>query len=280
LKKEAITVEENKKVILTGLIVVLIVAAGIVVYFLFFQKGKGEPTAQEMTSQKPAQALQEESIQDEQELGEFAQLELDKSDGIVRDLSRELSVHPKLARWLMSGDLVRRFVAAIDNVANGMSPRPQLDFFSPKGEFQTVKRGKDYILDPETFRRYDDIADVFLSLDTEESVKLYRRLKPLFQRAYKDLGYPEEDFDKTLFRAIVELLKVPIIEWDIKLNKDVVTYTLADPKLEGMSDAQKHLIRMGYENVHIIQEKLRELAQEMGFSDDRLPRPQDYIPEY
>ncbi len=272
--------EENKRVILTGLIIILIVAVGIGAYFLFFQRGKGGPTTQESTAQKPAQTLQEESIQDEQELGEYAQLELDKSDGIVRDLARELSTHPKLARWLMSGGLVRRFVAAVDNVANGMSPRPQMDFFSPKGEFQTVKRGRDHILDPESYHRYDDITDVFLSLDSEESVKLYRQLKPLFQRAYKDLGYPEEDFDQTLYRAIVELLKVPIIEWDIKLKKDVVTYTLADPKLEDMSDAQKHLIRMGSENVHIIQEKLREFAKEMGFSVDRLPRPQNYIPEY
>ena len=124
------------------------------------------------------------------------------------------------------------------------------------------------------------MADVFLSLDTGESVKMYRQLKPLVQKSYADLGYPGEDFDQTIYRAIVELLEVPVIETDIKLKKDVVTYLLADPKLEDMSEAQKHLIRMGAENVHIIQEKLREIAKALGFSSDRLPRPKSYIPEY
>ncbi len=215
-----------------------------------------------------------------EELGEYAQVELDESDGIVRDLARELSTHPKLARWLMSEDLLHRFVAAVDNVANGMSPRPQMDFFSLEDEFKAIKRGKDYILDPESFRRYDAVADVFLSLDTSESVKMYRQLKPLIQRSYADLGYPGEDFDQTIYRAIVELLEVPVIETDIKLKKDVVTYVLADPKLEDMSEAQKHIIRMGAENVHIIQEKLREIAQALGFAAVRLPKPKNYIPEY
>jgi len=271
--------EENKKVILTGLIFILIVAAGVAAYFLFFRKGGGESRAEALAEQ-PVQAAQEESLRGPEELGEFAQIELDQSDGIVRDLARELSSHPKLARWLMSGDLVRRFVAAVDNVANGMSPRSQMDFFSSTGEFKTVKRGKDDILDPESFRRYDDIADAFLSLNTGDAVRLYRQLKPLFQKSYQELGYPGQDFDQTLFRAIVELLKVPVIDHEIKLKKDVVTYVFADPSLENMSEAQKHLIRMGSENAHIIQEKLREVALELGFSAERLPRPKDYIPEY
>lgn len=271
--------EENKKVILTGLIFILIVA-GVAAYFLFFHKGGDESPSEAVTGQKPLQTSPEESLQVPEERGEYAQVDLDESDGIVRDLARELSVHPKLARWLMSQDLARRFVAAVDNVANGMSPRSQMDFFSPKGEFKVVRRGRDHILDPESFHRFDDIADVFLSLDTKESVKLYRQLKPLFQKSYEELGYPGEDFDQTLFRAIVELLKVPVIENDIKLRKDVVTYVLADPKLENMSDAQRHLLRMGSENVHIIQEKLREFAQELGFDAERLPRPQTYVPEY
>ncbi len=272
--------EENKKVILTGVIVILIVAAGVAAYFLFIQPGGEEPVSQELTGQQPLQTTPQESPMEPDELGEYAQVELDESDGIVRDLARELSTHPKLARWLMSEDLLRRFVAAVDNVANGMSPRPQMDFFSPEGDFKAIKRGSDFVLDPESFRRYDDVADVFLSLDTSESVKIYRQLKPLIQKSYADLGYPGRDFDQTIYRAIVELLGVPVIETDIKLKKEVVTYVLADSKLEDMSEAQKHLIRMGAENVHIIQEKLRDIAQALGFSADRLPRPKNYIPEY
>jgi len=40
----------------------------------------------------------------------------------------------------------------------------------------------------------------------------------------------------------------------------VVSYVYVDPDLEKMSDAQKHLLRMGPENIQIIQDKLRDFA--------------------
>lgn len=40
---------------------------------------------------------------------------------------------------------------------------------------------------------------------------------------------------------------------------------LVDPDLENLSLAQKHLLRMGQDNVRTIQAKLREMAQTLGF---------------
>ncbi|MFQ6108268.1 MAG: DUF3014 domain-containing protein, partial [Candidatus Aminicenantales bacterium] len=163
---------------------------------------------------------------------------LDKSDDVIREMAKELSTHPKLARWLMTGDIIRKFTAAVDNIANGMSPRPQIDFFTPSEGFDAIKRDGDYILNPRSFRRYNSVADAFLSLDTESCVKLYHQAKPLIQKAYRELGYPDQDFDQTLLRAMVELLSVPVVEGDIILERGVVSFIYADPRLENLSQAQ------------------------------------------
>ena len=64
------------------------------------------------------------------------------SDAVVRELVSELSANPTLAAWLANEDLIRRFVAAVDNVANGISPTTQLDFMRPEGSFDVIEKGQ------------------------------------------------------------------------------------------------------------------------------------------
>jgi hypothetical protein len=205
-------------------------------------------------------------------------VELDKSDDFVRQLAKEISTHPLLVEWLQSKGLIRRFVAAVDNIANGLSPRAHIDFFKPSGEFATVKRGDIYVADPDGYGRYQKVVDVFVSLDSAQCVSLFRTMKPLCQEAYRDLGYPDQDFEQTILRAIVELMGTPVVEGNIYLQKAVLNYVILDPALENLSDAQKHLLRMGPENVGAIEAKLREMALALGFSEDRLPKTRYYTP--
>ena len=114
------------------------------------------------------------------------------------------------------------------------------------------------------------VADAFASLDTEGSIRLFRQLKPVIQEAYRDLGYPDQDFQDTLVKAIQELLRVPVVK-DVLVQKKVVSYEMIDPQLEKLSQAQKHLLRMGPENVQKIQSKLRELALALGVPSSKLP---------
>jgi len=90
-------------------------------------------------------------------------------------------------------------------------------------------------------------------------------LTPAIEEAYKDLGYPDTEFGNTLKKAVMELLKVPVVEENIKLQKKVVTYMLANPEFENLSAAQKHLLRMGPDNMRLIQGKLRTMALSLGF---------------
>jgi hypothetical protein len=255
--------EEQKKVIIAGIIFVLLIAAAAVIYYFFIYSKPQEPVKPAEIAQD--QSLGEEKIKPGEEKIEPIDVSLDESDALVRKLVDGLSSHPKLAMWSMSEELIRKFVAAVDNIANGNSPGPQIDFFKPEGKFKVLEELGEDSVDPESYKRYDIVAEVFASLDPKGCVTLYKQLTPAIQEAYKDLGYPNTDFNATLKKAMMELLKVPVVDENIKLEKKVVTYAMVDSGLEALSSAQKHLLRMGPDNVRVIQEQLQEMARALGF---------------
>jgi len=270
--------EEQKKVMLTGSVVILLVAVVVVVYYFFIRdKAKEALPVQEVVEEQPVPVQSDESVVDA-ETATPLEIELDQSDEVLRGLAGGLSPHLSLESWLKSQDLIRRFVAAVDNIANGLSPRPQIDFFAPKGEFRVTRRNGRYYADPRGYSRYNLVADVFASLDVNKTIELYTRAKPLIQEAYTELGYPDQDFDDTLAEAIIELLKVPVVQGDMILERKVISYAIADPGLENLSEAQKYLLRMGPENIRKIQGMLRELGTDLKIPEYLLPRPRVYIP--
>lgn len=198
--------------------------------------------------------------------------ELDASDELVRRMAEELSERPRLAEWLTTDRLIQRFVGAVTLVAAGRSPREEAEFLEPEGEFVARETGETLDLDTAvvalatvdtaSYRRYDPVAATFASLDTRGTAELYGRLHPLFEEAYRDLGFRERSFDVTLARAIETLLAVPVPEGSVELMPAGATaWEYADPELEALSPAQKHLLRMGPDNIRRVQAKLRELAR-------------------
>ena len=185
---------------------------------------------------------------------------LSTSDAVVRELAAGLSANPKLAAWLVNEDLVRRFVTSVDNIASGISPQAQLEFMRPAEGFEVdVKGGDVIVVEASSYHRYDLPAQVFASLDTAGTAALYRELKPLIDEAYGEIGPRGRSFDDRLDAAFDQLLAVPVLEGPVRLNQLVVTYAWADEELELLSAAQRHLLRMGPENVSLIQGKLGEL---------------------
>ncbi len=189
---------------------------------------------------------------------------LAESDAAVRELARGLSSHPGLSRWLSGEGLIERFVAVVDNIAEGVSPQPHLLFLAPEASFQTVTRDGRLYLDPRSYARYDAAADVIASLDPRAAVDLYRQVQPLCEEAYRELGHPPGRFDDVVAKAIQTLLATPVVDGEIELRPKVVTYAFADPRLEALSPAQRHLLRMGPRNVRMIQGELRTLAAALG----------------
>src|SRR5437588_1112024 len=83
---------------------------------------------------------------------------LAESDALVRSLAGGLSPHASLAEWLAKEGNIERFVAAVDAVGSGETPRPLLLFLAPGGGFEVLERDGHVYVDPRSYQRYDGIA--------------------------------------------------------------------------------------------------------------------------
>jgi hypothetical protein len=275
--EEKESMDESKKVVRTAIFIIFILAVALGIYY-FFISGKGKKPGPSEPPIKTQQVTPEEAAGIEGAEAAGLTVPLDQSDDPVRRLVADLSSNLTFANWLKNKDLIRKFVAAVDNVANGLSPRPQLDFFTLGEKFKVIGRTGQTLLDPADYERYNVVADVFDTVSTAGCAKLYRDFKPLFRQAYRDLGYPKEDFHQTFLRAIIEVLKTPVVEDPILLEKKITTYMMVDPVLENLNPPQKHMLRMGPENLQLIQAKLREIGLALGFTEGQLPKPVLYKP--
>lgn len=99
------------------------------------------------------------------------------------------------------------------------------------------------------------------SADPKQVVAAYVRLYPLFQQAYRELGYPAGYFNDRLVEVIDHLLAAPEVSGPIRLVQPRVLYQFEDPKLEALSAGEKLLIRMGSENAAKVKGTLRAIRQ-------------------
>lgn len=247
---------------IVGVVVVLLALAG----WWLWSRG-GEAPAEDETVEIPTTPPPETERDVTEEPDPEPEIDLpplEESDPLVRDLVAGLSANPQLAAMLVTDDLVRRFVVTVDNVAEGVDPARHWPALRPREGFAAEEVDGRLVVSPESYDRYDLMTDVFTSLDTEGSVELYRQLEPLLDEAYRELGYPDTDFDDTLERAIRRLLRTPVPPEDSPLVENVRSYAYRDPTLENLTDAQKVLLRMGPENQRRIQAKLEEFAEALG----------------
>lgn len=198
---------------------------------------------------------------------------LDESDAFVRDLVARLSSHPTVAAWLTTDGLIVNFVVVTTRIAQGESPSSELKAVGPVAPFQTrAVKGRTFV-DPSSYRRYDRYADAVAALDAAGTARLYETLKPRIREAHRRFGATDEQADRVLERAIVELLKVPIPHGDVELTPAGVGYAFADERLEQLTSAQKQLLRMGPENMKKVQDKLREIGGHLGIEATKLTAP-------
>lgn len=190
--------------------------------------------------------------------------ELDESDAWLRSLMGQLSAHPELAEWLVTDEMIRRFVATVDNLAEGTSPRAHLPFMVPDERFKVEERDGRFFVDPESYERYDLAVGAVTSIDSEGAAQLYTALLPLFREAYRDLGYPGQSFDDAMQQAVERLLETPVVSDEIEVVPKVSSYQLEDPVLEKLPSASKNFLRFGPQNLRRLQAKAREISALAG----------------
>src|SRR2546426_4801036 len=255
------------------MLVALIVIVGLVAYLAYLMirdrpqapvsVAVSAPTVPAATAAAPPTPLGAEPMR-------VALPSLDISDAFVRKLVAALSSHPRIVAWLTTDHLVRNFTAVVVNVSEGKTPAAHLQRLRPAGRFQVIERPDDLRINPRSYERFSSLAEAAASIDPAALARLYATLKPLIEQAYRDLGYVDAPFDRALERAIVLLLKTPVLEDPVALKPRSVGYVFADPRVESLSPAQKQLLRFGSRNVRIIQQALYQTGLALGIPAQRL----------
>jgi hypothetical protein len=101
-------------------------------------------------------------------------------------------------------------------------------------------------------------------------VQLYRRIYPLVQQAYEEMGFPGRHFNDRLVAVIDLLLAAPepagpvavepvVVEGGLTLARPWQHFVFADPELEALPAGQKIMVRVGLVNERRLKERLRAL---------------------
>ena len=194
---------------------------------------------------------------------------LDTSDAMAGRKLADLVGRKAFAELVLPLHLVRRIVATVDNLPRETAPQRLMPLKAVPGAFATRGSGEEAVLDAANFRRYAPYVRVLASVDARTLVSTYVRAYPLFQRAYRELGYPAGNFNDRLIEAIDDMIAAPEIEAPIRLLRPKVLYEFADPDLETRSAGQKVLIRMGAANAAQVKAKLREIRKELIAAGER-----------
>jgi len=170
---------------------------------------------------------------------------------------------PSLEALLNRPDFVQRVVTTVDNLPRRKLPQRLMPLKPPGGPLVVIGQGNDAVISPANAARYERYIRLVQAVDTKSLVAAYVRYYPLFQRAFRDLGYPDGYFNDRVVEAIDDLLAAPELPDAPKLDRPKVYYVFGDPALEALSAGQKIMIRIGPLNAAKVKAKLREIRREL-----------------
>ncbi len=189
---------------------------------------------------------------------------LEQSDGLVREDLAGVIGADAVSKFVVAEDVIRRIVSTVDNL-----PREKLALrlwpILPTADKFLVREGEGKtLLSPDNYPRYKPLLTVVAAMDAGKAAAFYQHFYPLFQNAYRDLGYPSGYFNDRLVEVIDHLLAAPEITGPIELVRPAVYYKYADPALEKLSAGQKVFIRIGPENAKLLKVKLAEFRKQIA----------------
>jgi hypothetical protein len=173
---------------------------------------------------------------------------LEAMDPFLRTLLSGLSSHPQLAAWLATDDLLGATATAIDRLAQGQTPARDLAALRPSSTFVVTSRRGQTIVDPTSFARYDALAEAVSSVDPARLAEAFATIEPRLSEAWARQGHTGSVRD-AVQRAAAMVASTPDTPEEIPVVQRVAGYGYANPDLEALPPAQKHLLRMGPANV-------------------------------
>lgn len=186
--------------------------------------------------------------------------DLNDSDAFVQAQIGAMNNADAIRKQLTGTQIIRKFVVLVDGMSRGDIPARDLPVTKPAQDLAANELSEElYVLDPASFDRFNMLVNTLTAIDGKQAAALYRRMSPLFENAFAELGYPGRTFAGTLQQAIDNVLAARQPSGEILLKRPSVNYRFADPQLENRTELEKLLIRMGPDNAAKIQAKAREI---------------------
>ena len=185
-------------------------------------------------------------------------------------------------RFVALQGLAHHTVATVDNLARSHAA-PRLWPLYPVGGRMVVTEDAEGTLSiaPANTRRYDAVVGFLGALDAKQAAAVYRRVYPVLQRAYEELGYPGKHFNDRLVQVIDHLLQTPQPKGPLTLQlvqvqsaeqgsaapvKPWLRYEYQDERLQRLSAGQKMLLRIGPDHAQVLRGQLHSLRAEIASS--------------
>jgi hypothetical protein len=198
---------------------------------------------------------------------------LAESDPLATETLSGLVGEEPVRQLVVNEQVVSRLVATLDALSGRQVPGSIKAVEGPGGEFQATANDDpesvivnamgdpipQFVMDPVNYQRYTPYVEMLEAADAAQIIAAYRNNRPLFEEAYRQLGYPDGDFDQRLRSLLDELLAAPEVTGPVRLIKPEAYYLFVDKDLESLSAGQKILIRMGPDNAARVKARLAQI---------------------
>jgi len=272
--------EEKSSGLLIGLVVIALAGAG---WFFFNRPSEQaitEPQRQELklpqvADEAPSPEPSTDNLTSDQAASDAVDLdiqalleqntplpELSKSDPGFREAITAVS--PGLSPWLKPDHIIPKAVTVANDFSQGLWIEKHMRFLKPSQAFSAERTEKGLFIADKSYHRYDALAAAIDAIDAKSAIAVYKKFRPLLLEAYQEFGYPPERTLEDLFlKSASQILAAPIIAEPIALVRPSVLYKYANDELEKLSPVSKQMLRMGPQNTRTIQNKVRQLVQEL-----------------
>lgn len=245
-------------------VVVIVLAAGGYYWFLHSSgvstSAPPEAPAPAPSAPAPAPTAESEYLYPIDETDSDHTTALDQSDEKILDAITHLQGWRASAlRLLVPKDLVRHIVATVDGLTREKLSLQVLPTKPVDGLMQVTGSAKGATISASNAKRYEPYVQALTAIDTAQLASLYRHFYPLFQQAYRELGYPKGYFNDRLVEVIDDMLEAPEPKPPIAVVAPRAMFHYVDPDLEALECGQKILVRVGSANESAIKAKLREI---------------------
>jgi hypothetical protein len=249
-------------------IVTIILLGGVIGVYVYLRYNQPQPETTQIEVPPPAPVAQTAPAPLVQQVIETPTApselpDLDDSDKLMVDTVATLLQNKSLLLLFYDKQIIRKWVATIDSLPRSRVPVSMRPVKRVNGQFIAEGAENHTSISIRNAARYSAYMKIAEVIDSQKLVDVYVRLYPLFQQAYKELGYPKMYFNDRLLLVIDNLLAAPDIKEPIMLIRPKVFYLFADPKLEACSAGQKIMRRIGNANEEKIKTKLRDIKQQM-----------------